>query len=153
MKLAQLFCFLYMVISLGCNFRADGKSDEDRRKECEEECASMTSMPSLQFSFMHYSPEEIDTVIVKEISFLKKDTTIYTIIKRQNTGWELNKEIPLKNEYLIIVKGGTPHVIKNFKMGAHPLCNMFDCDFEPRLAEWEVDGETFDYAGITIWKK
>jgi hypothetical protein len=165
MKFLQLIFLFSLGITSGCNFRADGKSNEDREKECEEICAKITSMPSLPFDFMYYDSAEVDSVIIKEISPGKKDTAVYYIkadyeldngasgVKRWHSSWQLRKEIPLENEYLIIVKGEAPHLIKDFKMGPEPLCNMFDCDYEPGLVKWSVDGQINNYDGITIWKK
>lgn len=168
MKLISLFLLFCLVITSGCNFRLDGKSDADRERECEEECAKMTSMPSLNFNFMYYDSALVDSVIVKEISIDKKDTVTHLVkakyridhccTPRKTTWvpfWALEKEIPLQNEYLIIITGEAPHRIRNFKMGPKPLCNMFDCDFTPVLKQFELDGKVDDDNDdrITFWKK
>lgn len=167
MRSIHFFFFICLVAACGCNFRADGKSNADRERECEEECAKMTSIPALSFDFMYYDSAEVDSVIVKEISS-NKDTITHLVKAKYSVGycctprkkvwyssWELEKEIALQNEYLIIVNGEAPHVLKHLKMGAKPLCNMFDCDYEPVLKSFELDGELnaeFEY-GITIRKK
>jgi hypothetical protein len=123
-------------------------------------------MPSLSFSFTYYDSAEVDCVIVKEISPAKKDT-ITLLVKAEYResyrgtprekiwipSWELKKEIPLENEYLIIVNDEAPHLIRKFKMEPHPQCDMTACYYVPILSEYEIDGKVDKGWGITIRKK
>lgn len=146
-----------LVIISGCNFRSDGKSNEDRKRECAEECAKMTSMPFLQLFLLDYDSAAVDTIVVKEITAGKKDTLSYSIVAKYSTdffgtprkkvwipSWILEKAIPLKDEYLIIIPGEQVHLLRNIKMGPIPQCNMFDCDFVPGIRGFELDGVVCD---------
>jgi hypothetical protein len=165
LKYLLFFICVGILIAPGCNCSTDGKSDEERFRECEDSCAKITHLNSLSFRFIEYQygEEDKDTVYVAEIIPGKNDTVIDTIIakykyapfleKKRQEIYTLEKQIPLKNQYLIII-GTERHLLRNFKFEPSAECGMTSCNFVPALQEWEIDGVIYrGYDFVTIGRE
>lgn len=131
------------------------------KEKVQKECDSMKSLDGLSFFLSGFNLSEVDTILVKEISSGSRSDTLTYVVrpeifnkKRSMTylNATLEKEILIADKYLIIIRGVSPHVLKNLKIGTMAQSDMFTAHYRCGLVGYELDGQVFNDGGITIEK-
>ncbi len=132
---------------------------EERKQKFEKECLESKSFQNLDFIFYGYTPSEMDSIVIKEISYPKLDTIPF-VLYPHNAGrgkdnyyfGSLEKEIFKNYTYMVFIDGIPVHVIGNFKTAMKGTPSMTAENYQCNLNEYELNGNIVVGSGIKLEK-